>query len=186
MKLFPSSTDQKCGLLNFLNKKNNSLSPTLYVPENCHSQNSNPTYTLVNCEIDSDWASSTSDPSFSIQLYNYRILPYYVSFTRRNRANYPKQSKLQGRDVDKWVDICEINLAYTKVSETKVQSCKSQRYFSSFRVLQSHSSLSTLEYIEIDNFDIFGDILYDFSTLTKQCSMIELSLFALCFTIIKI
>ena len=176
MKIIPTKSNSNCGLLNFLKNKNNSLSPTILIPENKFSDEKKTISTIIDCNIDSDWMSSESDPSIKIQLYNYRIIPLYISVKRRAYANYPKQSTLQGLDVTGWVDICDISLTYENPSQTIVRQCKGSRYFSSFRLLQSLSSHSSLKYMEINNFDLFGNMIYDFASLYFQNSSFRTTL----------
>ena len=169
MLILPSETNKKCGLLNYLNEKNKTNPPTIFIPENRYTDNFNSDSTVIDCNYESDWASSTTDQSISFKLNNYKIIPYYVSITRRRDYAYPDLSRLEGFDITGWTNICNLSFSFETYSETRIQSCKGTKYYSSLRLLQDHSS-SALNYMEFHSFDIFGSLIYNYSTIPNQKS----------------
>ena len=152
MKLFPEGSGSKCGLLNNLVSKSNK--EFLYnIPENTISGN---IQTLIDCQVDSDWASRRGTPYFTMYLHQNLIKISNVSITRRNNYAYPNISSIEGYEKDRWVKVCNLSVAFNSKRETRVYPCKSNKYFSLFRLSQQRSS-GSYDYLEID---LFGELIH--------------------------
>ena len=163
MKILPDSPTSRCGLLHYLTK-HNTTRKTIYIPDNAYFYYGR-IQNIANCEVNSDWASSESDPSIIFQLYGYRIKPSSISITRRRDYSYPLEGALQGLEFDGWKNICHIyNLTFTYERETKVLECKSHSFYNALRFLEVKIETSFYQYLELDSFDVFGTMLYDFAT----------------------
>lgn len=166
MKLLPSSSTDRCGLLNGLyNDENKDL---LYnIPENAISVGFYGTIqSLINCNVDSQWPSNVSTPYFEIKLYQVAIKPRYLSIGRRVNCAYPAQAVLEAFYNSKWNSVCNVDSINFDSTSTVIRNCKSDSFYSHFRFRQIKNS-HACEYIELGSFDIFGDILY-INEINKQ------------------
>lgn len=154
MKLFPDSSSTKCGLLNTLVKKSNKADLYL-IPENTIAGN---IQTLIDCTVNSNWASGHGSPYFTIFLNQSLIKISNVSLTRRNSDCYPNNASIEGNNKGDWIQICNLGISFSSSSETRVYSCASRTYYSSIR-LKQYTSSGGYDYLEIHSFDVFGEMI---------------------------
>ena len=93
------------------------------------------------------------------------IKPSFISLTKRNTAAYPKEVVLQGLEFDDWKEICHIPNIVLNDYETRVFRCSSKNFYSAFKLKQIRFSTS-IKYLELDSFDIFG-AMNDFPTCSR-------------------
>ena len=167
MKLLPDSLSSKCGLLNYLTNINTTRK-SIFIPENAQNGFLDRIQTLANCEKDSDWPSSNNDPSVTFQLYNYHIRPLFISLTRRWNFSYPERGVLQGLEYNGWVNICRFDSISIDSDQTRVYECRSNNInsYSTLRFMEIKRENQSLKYLELNSFDIFGKMIYDFATLS--------------------
>ena len=159
MKILPNSSNDRCGLLNSL--FHNESKTSLYeIPENAYdSYHSGRIQNVINCETYANWASNPNAPYFTIQLFQVAIKPNSVVLTRRNNVGYPKVAVLEGYRYSQWTEICRVSFSFSESREVSIKQCRSSNYFTQFRFRQIENS-GSITYIELDSFDIFGELIY--------------------------
>ena len=185
MKILPKSGSDNCGLLDTLyNHQNKTF---LYnIPENsCNSGHNGKIQNVINCKVLADWPSNENTPYFTIFLNHVGIKPKVVSVTRRSDFSYPEEAILEGLYHLKWVPICTTKIRYTKKNEVANIQCKSNKYFTGFRIEQT--KFSSLNYLEINGFDIFGEMNY-YDSINKitqsSCRRNHLSIYIISFLLV--